>query len=287
MLRWTLTLSIAVVSLLIVSACIVTRPLNLQSNALAYLYPKGKTEPTLPGDVTLRLPVRVGLAFAPSVKDWQDPFTETQRQALLTRLADAFRKEESLRTIEVIPSNYLTPGSGFAELDQLAAALGIDLMVLVSYDQRQFSETTNKSWTYLTVVGAFAIKGEKNETRTVMDAVVYDIPSRALLFRAAGSSALKNSSTPVKVDRKLRLESEKGFELAMDDLIAGLGPALETFREQIKTGTVRGPGTPAIEVAQASVETTTGGAGAIGPLGLLAAALLVSLLGTRNTRSAS
>ncbi len=285
MLRWILTLSIAVMSLLVVSACIGSRQLNLKSNALAYLYPKGKSEPTPPGDVTLRLPLRVGMAFAPSARNWQDPFTETQRQALLTRLADAFRKEESLRAIEVIPSNYLTSESGFAELDQLATAFGIDLMVLVSYDQTQFSETTNKSWTYLTVVGAFAIKGEKNETRTLMDAVVYDIPSRALLFRAAGESVLKNSSTPVKADRKLRLESEKGLELSMDDLIAGLGPALESFREQIKSGTVRGPGTPAIHVARAS--GATGGAGVIGPLGLLAAALLVSLLGTRNTRSAS
>ena len=43
--------------------------------------------------------------------------------------------------MEIIPSSYLSARGGFENLDRLAAALGIHLVGLVSYDQIRFQET--------------------------------------------------------------------------------------------------------------------------------------------------
>jgi len=232
--------------------------------------------------VSLNIPLRVGVAFAPGRTGMEDPFTEVQKQALLSRIQEAFESKDFVQSIDVIPSHYLSPGGSFANLDRLATAFGIDLIGLVSYDQRQFAETTGKSWTYLTVLGAYMVKGEKNETRTVMDAVIYDIPSRTLLFRAAGSNTSKGASTPMAVNRRLREASEGGFDDATDELIANLDTALVAFREQAKSGSVRGPGTPAIELVSES--GGGGGAGALGLTGLLAAIALLSLAKRSHVR---
>ena len=184
---------VAAASILAAAACVYGRPMAVKSSALEFLYPATAAAASEPSDVSLNIPLRVGVAFAPGPASTEDPFTEVQKQALLSRIEEAFESKDFVQSIDVIPSHYLSPGGSFANLDRLATAFGIDLIGLVSYDQRQFSETTGKSWTYLTIVGAYVVKGEKNETRTVMDAVIYDIPSRTLLFRAAGSNTSKDT----------------------------------------------------------------------------------------------
>ena len=272
---------------LIVAGCAVRH--QIRSNALEYLYPKG-SPPVPPGDVKLQLPLRAGLAFAPPGPQWQEPFSETQKLALLHRVSDAFKDREGIAGVEPIPTNFLGPGGGFEEIDRLKASFGIDLMAMVSYDQFQFSETGKSSWTYWTLVGAYLVKGEKNETRTVMNAVVYDIPSRAMLFQATGSSSVSGSSTPIDVEKALRVRSEEGFDKATDDLIAHLDSALATFQQQAKTGTVRGAGTPAIAIVDASgnvVGTGSGGAGALGgeELAIGVALTLLALSGRGRRRA--
>ncbi len=263
---------------------------EIRSNALEYLYPGGNSVATAPSDVLLQIPVRVGVAFAPSRAGASDPFTDAQKQVLLNRLAEAFRGRKEIHSVEVIPTTYLSPGGGFPEMDRLSQALGITLAVLVSYSQIQFSETTRSNWAYFTIVGAYVVKGEKNETRTLMDAVVYDIRSRALLFRASGESGIKGSSTPVDVDRSLRQRSEQGFDATLDDLVKNLDVALATFSTQAATGTVHGPGTPAIAMVDASgapIPSGSGGGsdggGAVGFLEL-AGALALAALGLERWR---
>jgi rhombotail lipoprotein len=272
------------------AACTGTRPpLRRTNSALDFLYPQGITAAQPASQVVLRLPVRVGIAFAPHRSDQPDPITEEEKQALLAEVAAAFRAHEGIGRIEVVPTAYLQPGGSFPNLDQLNASLGLDLMVLLSYDQAQFTESTRASWTYLTIVGPLLIEGEKNETRTVMDAVVYDIHSRALLFRAAGESAVKGWSSPVNVDRKRRRFAGEGFAKATDPLIAHLNTALARFEEQAASGTVQGPGTPAIAMYNAQGERVTGrsgegGGGALGAADLITAVLLglALLLGVRG-----
>lgn len=264
-------------------------PTRRVNSALDFLYPQGAVAATPASQVVLRLPLRVGLAFAPSRENqmgpMMDPITEEQKQRLLARVAAAFREHEAIGNLEVVPTTYLQPGGGFANLEQIRSSLGLDLMVLLSYDQSQFTESTRASWTYLTVVGPLLIEGEKNDTRTVMDAVVYDIRSRALLFRAAGESTVKGHSSPLNVVRKRRTFASEGFEKATGDLIASLNVALEQFEEQAKRGTVQGPGTAAIAMYDAQGEqiTATSGGGALGAPELLAATFLgLSLLVRRR-----
>lgn len=254
-------------------------PTRRVNSALDFLYPEGVTTAEPASQVVLKLPVRVGLAFAPNRENQADPITEEQKQRLLARVAAAFTEHEAIGHLEVVPTTYLQPGGGFGNLEQIRRSLGLDLMVLLSYDQSQFTESTRASWTYLTVIGPLLIEGEKNDTRTVMDAVVYDIRSRALLFRAAGESTVKGHSSPLNVSRKRRTFASEGFEKATGSLIASLNAALEQFEEQAKRGTVQGPGTPEIAMYNAKGEqiTAASGGGALGLAELIAAAALLGL----------
>jgi rhombotail lipoprotein len=268
------------VLLLVLSAACVVHKQPLRSNALDFLYPEG-TEAAPPADVELKLPVRVGIAFAPPQNTTRDTFTETQKQALLTRIAESFRDREGIASVEAIPSSFLTPKGGFENVDRLVPAFGVDLIAIVSYDQFQFSESGRSSWAYWTLIGAYVVKGEQNETRTIMNTIVYDIPSRAMLFNASGQSNIEGKSLPVQVEKALRERSEQGFEAATDDLIANLKTALDAFQVQAATGTVRGPGTPAVAMVDSSGQPVrSGGGGGAGSLALgevFAALLLVSL----------
>lgn len=265
--------------LLFGGAACATVPARVRSNALEFLYPKG-AEAAPPGDVTLTIPVRVGVAFAPPAASWSDRFTTNQKQALTQRVVGAFAGKAGIAGVEAIPPGFLTPSGGFDDLDRLRSAFGIDLIALISYDQMQFSETGVSSWAYWTIVGLYTVKGEKNETRTFMDAVVYDIRSRALLFNASGQSSIGGKATPVDSARVLRETSEQGFEAATDDLIANLDTALQAFQAQAATGSVRGPGTPAIAMVDESGQIVggsgSGGGAAFGMVDLIAAALLLA-----------
>ncbi len=226
----------------------IRRPTRRTNSALDFLYPHQSFVGSQPAqDVVLQLPVRVGLAFAPNQNEQSDPITEEEKQVLLNRVAAAFKAHQEIGSLKVVPSPYLEPGGSFPNLDQIRASLGVDLIVLLSYDQEQFTDRTRaSSLTYFTIVGPLLIDGEKNETRTVIDAVIYDIRSRALLFRAAGDSAVKGRSSLYNVDRKRRRFAAEGFAKATDHLIASLDTALAQFQEQALQGTVQGPGTPAI-----------------------------------------
>ena len=262
---------------LLLTGCIASLPPTRRVNsALDFLYPEGMTAAEPASQVVLELPVRVGLAFAPNRVDQFDPITEEQKQRLLNRVAGAFREHEAIGHLETVPTTYLQPGGSFANLEQIQRTLGLDLIVLLSYDQSQFTESTRASWTYWTVIGPLLIEGEKNDTRTVMDAVVYDIRSQALLFRAAGESTVKGHSSPLNVSRKRRTFAAEGFEKATGDLITSLNGALEQFETQAKNGTVQGPGTPEIAMYNAQGEQiTNGGGGALGASDLIAIALLL------------
>lgn len=265
------------------------RPTQRTNSALDFLYPEGVSAATPAREVVLRLPVRVGLAFAPNEPSEPDPITEEQKQKLLAEVAQAFQAHQGIGHLEVVPTAYLQPGGSFANLDQVKALLGVDLMVLLSYNQAQFTESTRASWTYLTVVGPLLIEGEKNDTRTLIDAVVYDVGSRALLFRAAGESTVKGRSSPLNVDRKRRKFAAEGFEKATDGLIANLNTALAQFEQQAKSGTVQGPGTPAIAMYDQQgqrIASGENGGGAFGAPELLGAALLMLALFLGGARQA-
>jgi rhombotail lipoprotein len=191
----------------------------------------------------LSLPLRVGIAFVPAGQSngrfgnfpIDDPdFSENQRLGLLKQIGDQFKSYPFVKSIEVVPTAYLTPQGGFANLEQIRTMYGVDVVALLSYDQVQFTDEGLLSLTYWTIVGAYVIQGEKNDTQTMLDGAVYDIASRKLLFRAPGLSHVHGSATRVNLSEQLRGDRERGFNEAATNLVASLKVQLEDFRQRIK-----------------------------------------------------
>ena len=220
---------------------------NRSSSVVRYLYPNTKGYIESPQIPRLALPLRVGIAFVPdgSVKGSSffipekivqgQNLTERDKMELMEEVKKHFQKYEYVDSIELIPSAYLTKEGGFANLDQIRTMYGIDVIVLLSYDQTQFTDEGITSVTYWTLIGAYIIPGEKNDTHTMVDATVYDIQSRKLLFRAPGISHIKSKATPVNLSERLRVDSIASFKEACTDLAANLELQLELFREKVKT----------------------------------------------------
>ena len=212
------------------------RKTEKSSSVVSFLYPKESEPLVAPAVPVLRLPLRVGLAFAPTHSSSREgEFAEAQKTELLKRVAAEFKANSFIQSIDVIPTSYLRSAGGFENLDQVRSLLGVDVIALLAYDQVQFTDENKLSLAYWTIVGAYFFKGNKNDTHTLLEAVVYDIPSRKLLFRAPGASQLTASSTAVEIRDKLRRDSAEGFSQATDDLIKNLQAELAAFRERIKS----------------------------------------------------
>ncbi len=233
------SLSLLVAFALLISGCMLfPQGRNQKSGSVvAFLFPKEKHEIQTPSMPVLSLPLRVGLAFVPETEGRSaGKFSEMQKQVLLKKAADQFRAQPFVQSIDVVPSMYLRPGGSFENLDQLKSLLGIDVVVLLSYDQVQFSEENVYSLAYWTIVGAYFFNGNRNDTHTLMEAVVYDISSRSLLFRAPGVDQTKASTGAVYVERELRKDGGESFDRATTDLTKNLEIALKEFQQNVKEG---------------------------------------------------
>ena len=256
-----------------------------RASAIDYLYPSGRVEAPAE-EVKLQLPLRVGVAFAPGGTDPGGTFSEPLRREVLKRVTAAFRDVPEVQFVEVLPTHNLDANGGFENLQQAAGMYGMNLVALVSYDQIQFQTPRRISLLYWTLIGTYFVEGEQLETHTLLDANVFELTSRALLFSGSGSSIVRDSSTPIEIDEKHRASSVVGFEQATDELILNLRLSLGVFREHAKQGTVRGMGTPRVQVQSPDVVAAAGraGAGALGPIEVLAVAGLVAAVGLRGRR---
>jgi rhombotail lipoprotein len=231
-----------------------------------YLYPDAKEPPKMEATVTrLRLPVRVGIAFAPGGGNGAG-LPEAAKTQLLERVKASFGQYDYIGSIEVIPSAYLRPRGGFANLDQVARMFNVDVIALVSYDQIRFNDSNRLAVLYWTVVGAYLIKGDQYDVQTMVDAAVFDVRSRKLLFRAPGTSQVKGSSTLAGYSKEIRGAQSDGYVQAVDQMIPQLQAQLASFKERAKSD-------PGIEVDRSQYR---GGRGA-GSFGWLCALLAVGV----------
>jgi len=209
---------------------------GVSSSLVDYLYPKGEPPPPQTAAVPhLKLPLKVGLAFVPSGLREDLALPESERIRMLNDVKARFAGRDFISEITVVPDAYLRSGRGFDSMEQAARLYGLDVMALVSYDQVTHSDERTSAFLYWTIVGAYTVRGNKNDVQTFVDTAVFDVPTRKLLFRAPGVSQAKSSSTLVGLERDLRATQKQGFELAMTDMAANLDRELSAFKERIRT----------------------------------------------------
>jgi rhombotail lipoprotein len=200
-----------------------------------YLYPDAKEAPQMkPTVTTLRPPVRVGIAFVPGGA-WNSGLPEAEKTKLLERIKESFAKYPFIGGIEVIPTQYLRAKGGFTNLEQVSRMFNVEVVALLSYDQVQFNDSNVLSLLYWTIVGAYVIHGDQYDIQTMLDASVFDVGSRKLLFRAPGLSQVKGSAAMVGFNEQARAARLDGYNKAVDDLVPQLQAQLEGFKERIKT----------------------------------------------------
>lgn len=228
-------------------ACAAPETVHRRSSLSAYLGGKAPSAPeAAPGPVRLQLPLRLGLAFVPAEAGQRQggfvpagpaaPMEPAQEQALQEKVAQVFSVKPWALSFKAIPSLYLKKGGGFEDLEQVARSFGVDVVALVSVDQIQFSSPRWYAWTYWTVVGAYMVKGEEDDTTTLVDAAVYHVPSRTFLFRAGGVGTAKGSSTWSKREEAFRHQSRESLAQAMGQLSVNLDAGVEGFKQDLIKG---------------------------------------------------
>lgn len=203
---------------------------GVSSSVVDYLYPSGeKFEPATESAVPqVRLPARVGLVFVPSHND-PVGVSAADRSALLEKVRQTFREQPFIERIEVIPDGYLRPKGGFDNLEQVARMYGVDLVALVSYDQIVRTDQNAASLLYWTLVGAYTIHGNSNQVSTFVDTSVFDVKTRALLFRAPGTDQRDAGSTAVRVDQTQARLAGESFSVAMNAMTGNLDKSIADF----------------------------------------------------------
>ncbi|MDP1830820.1 MAG: rhombotarget lipoprotein [Geothrix sp.] len=225
---------------LIATGCATPETVQRRSSLMDYLYPKAKAAPTPnPAGARLKLPLRLGVAFVPGgSQSWriQNLMAPGQEKQLLEVVKQSFKDKPWITEIKLIPSAYLRAGGGFENMDQVAGMYGVDVMALASVDQVQNTDPRWYSFTYLSIVGAYVLPGDANDTNTLIDAAVYDVASHTFLLRAPGQSRIKGSSTWAYRERQLREHSSLGLQAAMTDLAKNLDAEVAAFKAEIASG---------------------------------------------------
>ncbi|WP_375749697.1 rhombotarget lipoprotein [Vibrio sp. HN007] len=208
---------------------------TVSSSLVDFLYPDSENykehQPSIPH---LTLPINVGIAFVPSADNNKLALSAKRKHEILTKVKDEFLSLEYVNRIEVISDAYLKQGGSFDNLKQLSRLYDVQVMALVSYDQVARNTQNNAALLYWTIAGMYLIPGDENNTQTFVDTAVFDINSQKLLFRAPGISDVESYSTAVGVEDNFYDNSNKGFNLAVSDMVTNLKSELEIFKVRVK-----------------------------------------------------
>lgn len=203
------------------------------ASILSYLYPDKKEPPPPSAEVAeIKVPFRIGVAFVPDTAGPQQRLAETDRQMLATRVRDAFANYPFVSRIETVPSLYLEPRGGFANLERAARLLDLDVVALISYDLVQHADASGWSFLYWTGVGAYVIQGDRYEVLTAVECSVIDVRSHRLLMHAGGTARTKGEGTLIDFNEKSRAGRLESFQQATEQMIGGLKTEVQSFRER-------------------------------------------------------
>jgi rhombotail lipoprotein len=207
------------------------------SSLVEFLYPRGSLPPAQNTIPQLRIPLRVGLAFLPT----QQPqalgaLDAAHQQELLERIRQRFSSRNFVADIVIVPDYYLTGRQGFEGLAGLQRLYGVDVMALVSYDQVTHEDSNNWSLGYLTIVGAYVLKGNRHDVSTLVDLAVVDPASRSLLLRAGGTDTRHGNTTLIDSNRGTRQTTGESYDAAAEQMIQHFDAALVTFEADVRSG---------------------------------------------------
>ena len=233
--------------LLLGIGCATPETIQRRSSLASYLGAKTAPATEAPaGPVKLQLPLRLGIAFIPAETGQRQGslvgnaathlLASGQEQELHQQVADLFGQKPWTLSFKIIPALYLTKEGGFEDLTRVARSFGVDVVALVSVDQVQFSSPRWYAWTYWTLVGAYIVKGDKNDTTTLVDAAVYHVPSRTFLFRAGAVGTTKGSSSWSNREDAFRQQARESLKLAMGNLSASLDQGVAGFKQDLVKG---------------------------------------------------
>jgi rhombotail lipoprotein len=199
-----------------------------------FLYPQGVVpkEDTTP---ELKLPLTVGLSFLPT-RAGQASLDARQKEEILSSIRQHFRSLSYVRDIVILSDGYLSATGGFDSLQQLARLQNLDVVALVSYDQLAKRSENNRSLAYLTIVGAFLMRGSESQTSTLLDLAVVEPTTRSLILRAAGTDYTSESSTAVRQGAIIEQQGSRGLSAATAQLNSNLERELSAFSERVRAG---------------------------------------------------
>src|SRR6266545_2119293 len=271
---------VALLLLTSLSACFTQRQVQRRSNLMSYLYPDTSAPQTPnPAGARLQLPLRIGLAFVPPDRgqsryagDFRSTFPAATETRLLTIVRKNFQGRDWVSEIVVIPSAYLVPRGGFSNLEQVARLMNVNVVALASIDQLQVSNPRRASFLYMSIIGAYVLPLDKNETRTMIDVAAFHVPTRTFLLRAPGTNVITGTSSAMDVDAKLEERSVKSFEMAMTDLSKNLSVEVDQFKAAVASGQVKN-----IDIVTKEGKSVRGG-GSFGWLGAAVALLALALV---------
>ncbi|MDE2347995.1 MAG: rhombotarget lipoprotein [Gammaproteobacteria bacterium] len=245
------------------------------SSLVAFLYPGASLPPVTNSIPQLHLPLRVGLSFLPT-PGGRGP-TAAQRQQLLERVRDHFKDLHFVSQIVVIPDYYLAAQHGFEGLAAVQRLYSLDLIALVSYDQVTNTDSNKWSLGYLTIVGAYVLKGNRYDVSTLVDLAVVDPVTRSLVLRAGGVDTRDGTATAVGAARAERAASASGYDAAANQMITHFDAALADFEAQVKAGRAN------VRVVNRRDAGNGGGGSGGGALDWLTVSTLLAILMLRGT----
>lgn len=232
-----------------------TEEVRNASSLVDFLY-RGNPVPQHSAIPHLRTPLRVGLAFLPNSIGLGEALPAAQKEQLLEQIRQRFLDRKFVSEIVIIPDYYLKTANGFSGLEGVQRLYSIDLMALVSYDQVKHQDDNKLSLSYLTIIGAYVVKGSRHDVTTLVDMAVVDPATRSLVLRAGGTDTRDGNSTLIDRERESRNASAKSFNAATGQLIENFDAALVKFEADVRAGKAN------VRVTQrGSGQATNGGGG--------------------------
>ena len=144
---------------------------------------------------------------------------------------------------------------------------------LVSYDQVEHTDENRWSLGYLTIVGAYVLKGSHHDVATLVDLAVVDPVTQSLILRAGGTDSRNRNTTLVDQPREVRESSSASFASATTQMVDNFDVALTKFQADVRAGKAN------VRVAK---RESSGRAGGGGSFGLLSLGVLLLLVGARH-----